>query len=162
MTSVAPACRNPPRPQTTIPNPPCRHPSRAESSTHTSAALRLHNMELLGTKHRRLESHRSRSHPWRSHLASTQVAPVPAAPQIPHEVVQLWLPALLCLSVGLSFLLFRTLVEKLGSTGSSLSSRVHSAALLSMAKITQGHQFIVEMGSCTFLRSPKARFCVVF
>ena len=162
MTSVAPACRNPPQPQTTIPNPPSRHPSRAESGTHTSAALHLHNIELLGMKRRRLESHRSRSHPWRSHLASTQVAPVPAAPQIPHEVVQLWLPALLCLSVGLSFLLSRTLVEKLGSTGSSLSSRVHSVVLLPMAKITQGHQFIMEMGSCTFLRPPRPDFAWYF
>jgi len=44
-------------------------------------------------------------------------AAVPAAPQILHEMVQLRLPALLCLSVGLSFLLSRILTEKLGSTG---------------------------------------------
>lgn len=154
MTSVAPACRNtPPRPQTTIPNPPFHHPQQSrESSTRTSATLRLHSMELLGMKHHRFESHRSRSHPWRSHLASRHVDPVPTAPQILHEVVQLWLPALLCLPVGLRFLLSRTLVEKLGSTGSSLSSHVHLAALLPMARITQGHQFIMEMSSCSFLR----------
>lgn len=87
-------------------------------------------------KRRRLGSHRPRSHPWRSHLASRHVAPVPAAPQILHEAIQLWLPALLCLPAGLSFLLSRTLMEKLGSSGSSLSSRVHPAALLPMAHVT--------------------------
>ncbi|RMC01768.1 hypothetical protein DUI87_21786 [Hirundo rustica rustica] len=99
---------------------------------------------MMGMKHRAWKTTGHAVIPGEATWPPHNVAPVPAAPQILHKVVQLGLPALLCLSVGLSFLLSKILMEKLGSTGSSLSSCVPSAGPFPMARISQGHQFIME------------------